>query len=130
MKWKSLIPLLAILACISCQPVKYIPLPSSHSKLDMTLRYDSVSRDVVHYMWVAGDTVYKLDSIHIYHYVHVGDTVVIHDSIPTPVPVPVPGEMTKHQQFMYNSGQIAWIILAVAIVVGAIILIIKSVLKR
>lgn len=124
----SALPLLfTILACISLASCRtqYIELPSSHSSIEVALRRDSITRDHYCYIFLKGDTVYKVDSIREYVEHSTTDTIVRVDSVSYPVPVPVPGDMTKRQQFLYNSGIAGWIILIAALIIGALIAAIK-----
>ena len=124
--------LFMILACISlasCRSVQYIPVPSSHSSLDVSLRYDSISHTHNRFIFLKGDTVYVHETDSVEKVVKSNDTIIIRDSIPKIVPVPVPGEMTKRQAFLYNSGISAWIFLAIIFLAGLIYIIIKA-LKR
>lgn len=124
---KIVVVLLACISMSACRSVKYVELPSSHSSIEVSLRYDSISRDHIRYQEVRDGKEQTIDSTVVNHYIVSKDTVLKVDSIPVPVPVPVPGEMTKRQQFLYNSGQIAWILFAILALAGIIYIVIKAI---
>lgn len=127
----GLAPLLfSILVCISlasCRTTQYIPVPSSHSSIDVSLRYDSIIHTHNRFIFLRGDTVYIHETDSVEKLVKSNDTIIIRDSIPKIVPVPVPGEMTKRQAFLYNTGISAWIVLAVLALAGIIYVFVKAI---
>lgn len=124
-----LLLLFTILACISlvsCR-TQYVALPSSHSTIEVAHRYDSISRDHVRYVFIEDGQTRISDTVTITNWKVRIDTIHTVDSIPYPVEVPVPGEMTQRQQFLYNSGLSAWLILALLALGGLIYITIKAI---
>lgn len=124
---KIVVLLLACISMAACRSVKYVEVPSSHSSIEVSVRYDSISRDHIRYQELQGDTVRIIDSTYVYCWKIRNDTIQTVDSIPVIVEVPVPGEMNKRQQFLYNSGQIAWILFAILALAGIIYIVIKAI---
>lgn len=86
---KKLLFILCLLMAISLDGCRtYVPIVDQSHDLEVRMRYDSVSRDHVRFMYIKGDTIHKTDSVTIVRWKCRTDTITREVKMDVPVEVP------------------------------------------
>lgn len=105
--------------------------PVVHNKdsvrVEVRWKHDSIYTDRWHTITLKGDTIIMHDSIifKVYKELQVHDTIIDRKTDSIPYPVVVKEELTGSQRFLMNSGIACWVLVALIVIIGITVLIIR-----